>query len=392
MPLLCIAGHRHWSEHSGGVELQTRYLGEALRATGWHVAYLCHSLTGKHGSQSEAPGCTIWWIPSYPYGFCVRRREIHKLLADLRPDVIYQRGWGVLQESGVVLEFALRHNIPYVFALSSDGTVRWPFPTARTFALQRYPRWRSWLLLPYALWSDTRLRMTLRRAPYLFAQHSQQQALLARRYGRASLIVPSLHPELHRPVQKHPTPLVVWLHNYRPHAQLDVALRIAAEYERTGVEFHLVTGSTRPEQLRELRRWRRLPSNVRLSGALPAEEAQRLLEQAWVLLHTGLYEGLPNSFIQAWMRETPVVSLWVDPDDVLQREAIGFCAHGDLSALRAALDRFLYDPHWRRAIGLRARAYAERHHGLVHNRARISCLFEGICQRKQVEELAECLR
>lgn len=391
MPLLCIAGHRHWSEHSGGVELQTRYLGEALKAAGWQVVYLCPSLTGKRGSQSEAPGCSIWWIPSYRYGFRVRRREVEALLEALRPDVLYQRGWGVLQESGVVLDYALRHDIPYVFALSSDGTVRWHLPTTRSFALHRYPRWRSWLLLPYALWADTRIHRTLHRAPYLFVQHAHQQAWLAQRYGRASLIVPSLHPELGRSAQKHSTPLVVWLHNYRPHAQLGLALRIAAEYDGAGVEFHLVTGSTRPEQLQELRRWRRLPAHVRLSGALPAEEAQALLERAWVLLHTGLYEGFPNSFIQAWMRATPVVSLWVDPGGVFQREAIGFCAHGDLSALRRALDRLLQDPEWRRAMGCRARAYAEQHHGLAHNSARLQYLFEGIRQGKSVGELTPCL-
>ncbi len=387
MPLLCIAGHRHWSEHAGGVELQLRYLGEALAAGGWEVVHLCHSLTGKYGQELEAPGRLIYWIPLYPNGFCVPRQQVETLLAELNPDVLYQRGWGILQESGVVLDFALRRKLPYVFALSSDLTVQKFLPTTYTFIRHRHPRWRSWLLLPYALWSDVQLHKTLRKAPYLFTQHKGQQELLRRRYGRESLVVPTLHPELHRPARKEPTPLVVWIHNYRPHAQLGLALKIAASYERSGIQFFFVTGSTRPEQLRELHRWKRLPSNVRLFGALSPEEAQELLERAWVLLHTAFYEGFPNTFVQAWLRETPVVSLWVDPGGVLRREGIGICADGNTARLQQALESFLDNPEHRATVGLRAREYAEKQHGLRHNCPRLQQLFNGLAQRKPISEL-----
>lgn len=388
MPRLCIAGHRHWSEYAGGVELQIRALGEVLHAAGWEVVYLCHSLRGRQGWEELAPGMSVYWLPVYPYGWSVPRKAIWRLLETIAPDVLYQRGWGVLQESGIVLEFARQHGIPYVFAISSDGSLRWRLPTVRTFLLHRRPRWRSWLLLPYALWADVRLRQTIRHASYVFVQHEEQLEWLRWRYARRGILVRTLHRELSRPAHKAPTPVVAWIHNYRPHAQLSIALRIAAEVASEGVECCLVTGVTRPAQLSELRQWGTLPPGVRLLGALRAEEAEQLLERAWILLHTGLYEGFPNTFVQAWLRETLVVSLWVDPGGTIRRHGLGFCAEGNLAALLDALRRLLHNHEERQRIGLQARLYAEQHHGLQHARGYLQRLFEGIVQRFPTEALA----
>lgn len=390
MPRLCIAGHRHWSEHTGGVEVQTRYLGEILRAAGWEVVYLCHSLQGREGVETLAPGYTVWWIPLYPYGWAVPRGYIRGILQQIQPDVLYQRGWGPLQESGIPLQFALHHRIPYVFALSSDGTACRRFAQTHMVLFYRRPRWRSWLLLPYALWADHRMQVLIRHAPYLFAQHEGQQLCLVRRYGRTdSILVRTLHPELQRPAEKHPTPMVVWVHNYRPHAQLSVALEIAAALAPEGIEFHIVTGTTRPAQLHELRRRTPVPPTVHLHGRLPQEEAERLLERAWVLLHTGLVEGFPNTFVQAWLRETPVVSLWVDPGGVLSREGLGFCAQGNRELLQATLLQLLNSPEELRRLGQHARNYAEKRHGIQHNAAFLCRLFEGIYHRRPPEELLQ---
>jgi len=388
MPKLCIAGHRHWSEHPGGVELQTRYLGEALRSAGWEVVYLCHSLQGRTGWQQLADGSLLYWLPPYPFGMSVPRRYLLRVLEEIGADVLYQRGPSVLQESGVVLEWSARRQVPYIFAVSSDWSLQRRFPTVGQFLRFRQPRWRSWLLLPYALWADWRLHRTLREASYIFVQHEQQRDWLLRRYRRMGVLVRTLHPELRRPVQKSSVPLVVWMHNYRPHAQLSEALALAQLCPNA--EFTFVTGRTRPQQLAELRSRGILPKNVRLLGAVSLAAAEELLEQAWVLLHTGRYEGFPNTFVQAWLRQTPVLSLWVDPGGVLGRQQLGMCAQGDRAKLLQALQRLLQDSALREELGQRCRAYAERMHGLERHCAILAALFDGIAQRWDAEQL-QCL-
>jgi len=35
-------------------------------------------------------------------------------------------------------------------------------------------------------------------------------------------------------------------------------------------------------------------------------------------------EGFPNTYIQAWMREVPVLTLAFDPDDIIKRGCLGY--------------------------------------------------------------------
>jgi glycosyltransferase involved in cell wall biosynthesis len=44
---------------------------------------------------------------------------------------------------------------------------------------------------------------------------------------------------------------------------------------------------------------------------------------ARVFINTSDTEGFPNSYLQSWIRGTPVVAFF-DPDDVIQRERLGF--------------------------------------------------------------------
>jgi glycosyltransferase involved in cell wall biosynthesis len=44
---------------------------------------------------------------------------------------------------------------------------------------------------------------------------------------------------------------------------------------------------------------------------------------ARVFINTSDTEGFPNSYLQSWIRGTPVVAFF-DPDGVIQRERLGF--------------------------------------------------------------------
>ena len=70
----------------------------------------------------------------------------------------------------------------------------------------------------------------------------------------------------------------------------------------------------------------KVDSNLQYLGEVSQDEVNRRLREGHILVNTSRYEGFSNTFVQAWMRRVPVVSLTVDPDNILVRENIGFCS------------------------------------------------------------------
>jgi glycosyltransferase involved in cell wall biosynthesis len=103
--------------------------------------------------------------------------------------------------------------------------------------------------------------------------------------------------------------------------------------------------------------------NLTYVGQKTQREVNELFATASVFVNTSLYEGFPNTFIQAWMRGVPVASLQVDPDGVLGEQQIGICA-GSEAGLVAAVRALVADVDRRNAYGRRAQDYAMKTHSL----------------------------
>jgi glycosyltransferase involved in cell wall biosynthesis len=114
--------------------------------------------------------------------------------------------------------------------------------------------------------------------------------------------------------------------------------------------------------------------NLEYIGPQSQTQVNQWLARSHLLVSTSLQEGFPNTFIQAWMRQVPVVSLHVNPDNVLEREAIGLCVKSE-DQLVDAVRALLLDPRRREQYGHSARRYALEHHSL-RNTQRVTELID----------------
>jgi len=64
------------------------------------------------------------------------------------------------------------------------------------------------------------------------------------------------------------------------------------------------------------------------------------------------------------MRRVPVVSLRVDPDNILQNKQIGLCSSGHFRELVHNTKGLIKDHKLRNIMGAKAREYAISHHSL----------------------------
>jgi glycosyltransferase involved in cell wall biosynthesis len=83
--------------------------------------------------------------------------------------------------------------------------------------------------------------------------------------------------------------------------------------------------------------------NIEYLGELVPEEVNTIIARSKILVNTSSEEGFPNTFIQAWLRGVPVVSLAVDPDSLISKHGLGFVCNDNLREAVEKIDMLVKD-------------------------------------------------
>lgn len=342
----------HWSAIRGGAEYQAQLICRHLLESG---RFEVHWLSRRIHPDYRAQGYTTHQI-SEPSGVRAKARffdfwAITRLLREIRPDVVYQRSGSAY--TGIAASYARESGCRMVWHVASDMDVL-------PFAGQL---WQPRTLLKYI---DKRiLEYGVRHASDIVVQTYDQNELLREHYGRqASMLIRNIHPLPEELVIKVGTTTVLWIANLKPNKQPEAFIRLARTcLDLPKVRFLMIGQPfSNVAQQRTFEISVAAVSNVTYLGTLPIEEVNALLASSHVLVNTSLIEGFSNTFIQAWMRRVPVLSLNVDPDRLLGNEGVGFCARSDEASFHRTLREWLGDRFLREAIGHRAQIYAQAHH------------------------------
>lgn len=360
---LCIVNPFH---EGGGAEYQIKCLLEVLvPLQRYEIYYLA-----RHAREGEATqGYRLVRIGSTDraprLGYLMDALPLYRALREISPDVIYQRV--ACGYTGICAYYAKRHGIPMIWHVAHDSDV-----TPAAFSEGRNP------LRPYL--EKRAVEYAVRRAARIVVQKAEQRELLRKNYGRdADLIVPNFHPQPRQAIDKTGPLLVVWVANLKRWKQPEIFVRTAKALQGVGAARFVMagaadSGSGNQEWSAQLMREIRATPNLEYLGQQSHEEINALLARAHVFVNTSVHEGFPNTFIQAWMRAVPVVSLSVDPDGVLGERKVGIHA-GTEARLVESVRMLLTDPTLRLEYGENARRHAAAFHS-VHNAASLVQLIQ----------------
>jgi len=366
MARLCIVTQNHSRPARGGSEQQIECLLDALIERRTHdIYFLAHFV----GTDSQPNGYRVVRIGRghqvSRFGYWMDAIPLYRALRAIRPDVIYQRvGCGY---TGIAAHYARRNQARMIWHVASDADVS---PGNAVFYGRNFVQHYI---------EKGCITYGIRHADGIIVQTEHQAADLARHYGRkADAVVPNFHPEPSETINKDGPLSVVWVANLKALKQPEVFIRLAARLDDlTGVRFVIVGAMQGSKVWREqLMRAIQSVTNVDYLGAKTQREVNELLARAHVLVNTSITEGYPNTFIQAWQRGVPVISLSVNPDGVLDRQGIGIHA-GSEQRLEEAVRRLLGDAALRNEYAARAREYASRRHSLRNTDALIRLIETG---------------
>jgi glycosyltransferase involved in cell wall biosynthesis len=348
---ICILLPSHWETSMGGSQYQAKVLIDyLLRHYDVDIAYLTAEpppASFKPDGYRIVPFSDRRGVRRYGSFFDVVR--LYRTLRRERPDIILQFVGSA--HTGIAALYALRHGCKMIWRVTNDPSVE--------------PEKATWTRQPHRRIERLFLNFGIRHASLILAQTEYQRARLAAAFPQAPVqVLLNFHPvapdcDRNGAVVKQ----VVWIANLKPLKNPGAFVRLARRLaNRLDVRFVICGDVDQPgpwlkTTLEEIA----ATPNLEYRGALRQSEVNVLLEQSDLLVNTSDHEGFSNTFIQAWMRRVPVVSLHVDPDRLLSRGGLGVVA-GTEEALASHVAALLDDPDRCAAIGARARQYALEHH------------------------------
>lgn len=260
-------------------------------------------------------------------------------LSAIKPDTIIETPAGFPTAVAAKWRWMHRRNARFVYWMASDADIEGG-------------------ISPHAL--ERRIAAGgVKRADLVIAQNSHQRDGLAR-LGKASIVLRNAFPMRETPPAVAKDGSVLWVSSSQELKQPDAFLDLAEA--RPTTPFVMVMPRSNVEVFERASARARSLANVEFHESVPYDEIQALFDRARVFVNTSTVEGFPNTFIQAAMGATPVLTLNIDPDGVLGDEGFGVCVKGDAEALARELDALLRDDERVRAMGQAGFAYARREH------------------------------
>ena len=294
----------------GGAELQTYMLAAGLAERGLKVGHIVLPLKGA-GDSSPA-GVDVVERPP----FAGQRPKVGKAqeiaavwralsCADARV-YVFRSGWAAMGIAGL---FCVLRRRRLVWASASD----------LDFSLFFFRGKRA----------DRELfKFGVRRSAAAVVQTGHQARLAEQTFGRLNRVVeiPSFAREAE--LSAHTPEAFLWtgqLEEFKnPLAYVELA-RNVPEAKFWMIPRFVEKEASLGEQVK--RAADELP-NLELLEARPYPEAMELVARSVAVVNTSPSEGMPNTFLEAWARGIPALTLQFDPDGRIQADGLGAAAQG----------------------------------------------------------------
>jgi glycosyltransferase involved in cell wall biosynthesis len=353
---ICFVAPHAWPVFSGdaglpvvgGAEVQQSILARLFASHGYRVSMIC--LDYGQPQHAEVHGVVVHktfkataGVPALRF-LHPRLSSMWRAMREVDADIYYYRSASMWV--GFLAEFCRRHGKRAIYAGASDRD----FVPGQGGQI-RHARDR-WLY-----------RRGLALVDRIVAQNELQRATCRATYGRDALVIPSCYALPEKTTAKS-RDLVLWVGTQQANKRPELALELARRLPHR--RFVMIGGPNRDRQLYEaIRRRAAGIANLEFKGFLPLREVESWFDRARVLVNTSVYEGMPNTFLQAWARGVPTVS-------TVDVGAPGHRVASSVEELAREVEFLFQNPR----MGASCREYFERTHSRAQVLSRYARLFD----------------
>lgn len=320
---------------SGGGELQIALLSKALAKAG-HDVVIIDPYSIKSFTTDE--GIKLVNVPNWNKGwrgirlFWYRIPELYKLFKEQNADYYYGRMRTYLH----IIPYLAARKIKkkFILALASDIDVlslwgKYKYEYKSSFNFFRY----AGVFLP----GDIVFKYLLRKADYVILQHAGQDAMSTAVNGK-KIIFPNIIDKNNLPEEKNQVKdYFIYVGSLTMLKGADKLYQLVNSIDKSSLV--MIVGQPSDNKSATIFEQLKRITNALIKGRLPHSDTLQLVANSKALINTSNYEGFPNVFLEAWAMGVPVVSLKVNPGNVINKYGLGICCDGDLERMKECINQ-----------------------------------------------------
>jgi len=338
---------------AGGGELQLALLAKAL-TKGGHEVVVIDIFTTEDFVTEE--GIKVYKIKGWGNGIPIIRDFTHRLLKlyrslkEQQADIYYCR---ILDFRNELSFWAARKvKAKFVISLASDLE-----------ALNFVMRWKNYYSVNlHGLWSILSMIANeliypglIRKADLVLVQHEGQKNILQQKHIE-SLVFPNLYyGTVNHVHQTHSSEYFVYVGSLNKRKGFSEFFELV---KKAPVHSFVVIGQPTDKFAKKYYEELKSFRNVNLLGRLSHSDTLKHIANSKAMISTSPLEGFPNVFLEAWASGVPVISLYVDPGDIIKRENLGKVTDGSIDKMLQAMNNVKNTNEFAK----KAKLYVEHNH------------------------------
>lgn len=331
-------------KYIGGAELKSVLMGEELAKRDFNIKFITYN---EKIEKRMANGITIIKIYSPNSNISGLKKEliIWKSLKKANADIYFQASG----RGGIIPLFCILHRKKYIKWISSNSDL----------LLEHIHKNKN-----YGLISKIDIYFELKFANKIIVQNQFQKELAEKKFNKKCVLIknPITIPN-NTLINIKNKKTILWVSTIRKLKQPDIFLKIAKEFP--DFKFIMIGGeyihSKDSEIFEKIKNESKTISNLEFLGFVPHHNIQKYYEESLIFINTSRMEGFPNTFLEAWINCTPVISLNIDPDEVICNMKLGLHSK-TFEQMIIDVNTLLHNDDLRNEMGMNAKKYVEQNH------------------------------
>lgn len=158
-------------------------------------------------------------------------------------------------------------------------------------------------------------KLGIKGADLVIVQNKEHKRLIKKKLRVDSVVIKNAFEIRYKKRKKD---IILWVARLLPWKQPELFLKLAKEFPKE--KFVMVGQGKNKHIIKEANKIK----NLELIQYVPFDEINGYFQRAKIFVNTSTAEGFPNTFIQAWASMTPIISLNIDPDEIICEKKLGF--------------------------------------------------------------------